>query len=149
MKLTKTGYKSYIKEKKGRLEGNLAKIQKFRTLSIKNKTKLYQALIRSVIEYPPIPIHAMRKTNIKQLQIIQNKSLRYIYNVKYPELITNEELHERSGLPSIQELLNQRAKGVWERVNYLDIETNISYKTEEHENIRDHYWFARSLPKIT
>ena len=34
----------------------------------------------------------------KRLQIVQNKALRWIYNIRWDDFVTNASLHERAGL---------------------------------------------------
>ena len=51
-------------------------------LSQKSLINIYYTLIRSVIDYSAIISPAICKTNLKQLQIIQNNALRTILHVK-------------------------------------------------------------------
>lgn len=143
LKITRTGYKKHVTEKIIRLKDSQAKMYRFKQLSTSNKTKLYLALQRSVIEYPPIPESAYKKTNIRKLQIIQNKALRFIYNINYPDRTTNEELHTRAQLPTINNILHQRAKNIWENIKENLSET-FSNKIEPFIPQRTHAWFSRT-----
>lgn len=147
LKITKTGYKTFIKEKLIRLRNTLTKLKELNSLSTANKRKLYLALVRSIIEYPPIPLHAMKKTNIYELQKIQNKALRFIFNIGYPEVISNEELHARAELPTIEELLNERARSIWSKINthhlYLDL-----HDIQDREELQDNERFPISKLKL-
>lgn len=146
LKVTGTGYSSFIKEKKQRAQDILSKLQRFRNLSEKNKKKLYLALIRSVLEYPPVPLNTVSKTRMKDLQTIQNKALRFIYNIKYTDYITNEELHRRAELPTIEQLIKERATVTWEKITELELATDLLERDEEGG--REHFWFRESRTRV-
>ena len=59
-----------------------------------------------MLEYPPTQLALSSPTSIKYLQLIQNKALKFIYNVKWDDFITNESLHTRSKLMPIKERIN-------------------------------------------
>lgn len=42
------------------------------------------SLINPIIEYPAVPQNALKKTNMKKIQVVHNKALRFIYNARYP-----------------------------------------------------------------
>ena len=69
---------------------NLQKIYSFKTAPTKIKLSLYKSLIRPLIEYPCLQILNSGITNIKELQGIQNKALRFIHNVKLSDKIKSE-----------------------------------------------------------
>lgn len=144
LKITKTGYKSFLKEKINKLNNIHAKLYKFIGLSPQNKRKLYMALIRSILEYPPIPQIAMKKSNINSLQVIQNKALRFIYNVKYPEIIGSDELHNQANLPKIKDLLTNRATDIWEKISKLELNFNLYELTTNYEGNTQNNWFPIS-----
>lgn len=147
LKITSTGYSSHMTEKRGRANDLLTKLKRFSNLSEKNKRQLYLSLIRGILEYPPVPIHALSKTQIEFLQRIQNKALRFIYNVKWDDFITNEDLHRRAQIPRIEEVLNQRAKDIWSKIEQLGLMDFLEV-VDEHEQLdggRIHTWFRESL----
>ena len=69
-----------------------------RHLSIKAKTQLVKSLILTILTYPCVPLNTCSISRLYQLQIVQNKALRWIYNIKYSqeEFVTNKSLHERA-----------------------------------------------------
>lgn len=149
LKVTKTGYRKFITEKVNLLRVKLIELNKLANLNEKNKKKLYMTLIRSIIEYPPIPINALKKSVIQELQIIQNKALRFIYNIRYPEIITNDELHIRAGLKTIQDLLKERATSTWNKVESLDVVHNLSIiDLDSENNLIQNNWFPLSYRAI-
>lgn len=148
LKITRTGYKTFITEKINKLNYILTRLYKFSGLASKNKRKLYIALIRSIIEYPPIPQVAMKNSNINLLQIIQNKALRFIYNVKYPDIVSNEELHNRANLVTIKELLVNRATTIFKDITALQLENNLYALTTNYEGNNQNNWFPISYLHI-
>ena len=66
------------------------------------------------------------------MQIIQNKALRFIYNIRYTDWVTNEDLHEHAQLPKIEELLTDRATIIWEKVLDIDPPYQLSKQVEEN-----------------
>ena len=80
----------------------LTSIQRFReTASVKTKTHLFKALIRPLITYAPNILQLAAKTHTKKLQVIQNKSLRFIHNTHWSDFATNSALHEFSNIPPL------------------------------------------------
>lgn len=151
LKITKTGYKSFIQEKTRKAQATLTKLYRFRRLSTKNKKKLYMVLIKPILEYPPVPIHALSKTNIKQMQIIQNKALRFIYGIRYPDIVTNEELHQRAEIEPLNVILYDRATKIWNQIEDLNTETGrniIETNQRINNNTRNHRWFRSSIKAI-
>lgn len=146
LKITRTGYKNFIKNKIQILNTTLTKLKRFYNLNSNNKKKLYMALVRSILEYPPIPLHAMKKTTLKDLQRIQNKGLRFIYNVRYPEIVSNNDLHNRANIPTIEEVLKNRAHDIWNKIESLEINHNLhDFSTEISENLQQNNWFPLSF----
>ena len=73
-------------------------MQRFRSASTKTKTHLYKALIRPLITYAPNILQLAAPSNQHKLQVIQNKSLRFIHDIHWTDFITNETLHEGSNI---------------------------------------------------
>ena len=149
LKITKRGYYSHMKEKNARAHALLTKLQRFQNLSQKNKKQLYLSLVRSLLEYPPIPISAMSKTQIEKLQKIQNRALRFMYNIKWYDLVTTEELHRRADIPRIEELLKLRTETIWNKIEDLELIDFIEEEDDENElrGGRMHTWFRESKPR--
>lgn len=147
MKITTTGYRSFVKDKLRSMNARLAKVKRFRNISSKNKKKLYTALIKSALLYPTVPLNAMYPSNMKRLQTIQSKSLRFVYNVNPLSRTTNESLHIRAGLEPINIELYNRATTVWDKVNEINEEGQFNLDEEQERGIaprRDHRYFPSS-----
>lgn len=90
-----------------------------------------------------MPINSFKITNIHKLQIIQNKALRFIYNIRGTDLVRNTDLHRHAELPLIQDLLKERAKDIWGKVEEIDPPYNIPINFNEMAG-REHAWFRSS-----
>lgn len=145
--ITKQGYKKFITEKGNKAKAISAKLKRFRNLKASIKKKLYTTLERPIIEYPVVPLYSLSKSNIKKLQILQNKELRYIYDIKYTDHITNEELHKRANLETINVLLYNRTKKLWNKLHEMRMETYERWIKNEITP-KEHGWFPRSKTKI-
>ena len=73
---------------------------------------------------------------MNKLQICQNKSLKYIHSVKYPQLISSEGLHNRSNIKPINITLHEQAKAIWDKVDMLDVDGPINYSYPDQDLIR-------------
>lgn len=73
------------------------------TLSLKNKNLIFKSVIRPTLTFACPIWYKAANTHIKKLQIIQNKCLKIIYNLRwrYPTDI----LHSRSGYEKIHEFI--------------------------------------------
>ena len=78
----------------------LKKLQRFR--SVPSKLYLYKALIKPLIEYLAILLADSSEIQIKRLQIIQYKALRFIYDVRWSVMATNDSLLQRTKITNIK-----------------------------------------------
>ena len=70
-------------------------------------------------------------TQLHKLQVIQNKALRFVFNTKYTDRITNDTLHNRARLVTVKERLNILRNKELDRLNFLlsdDNDANVIYK---------------------
>lgn len=88
----------------------------------KIKTQLEKTLILPILDYPLIPIHALRATQISKLQIVQNKALRFATNQRYPYTLNITEIHELTHPLPINIRLHLQAEKTWARIQLLDQE---------------------------
>ena len=85
----------------------LHKIKRFISAPPKIKLHLYKALVRPILEYPAPLLVNSAKSSIHKLQLVQNKALRFIYNVKWNDFTTTDSLHKRANILTIQDRLKQ------------------------------------------
>ena len=143
--ITRTGYKKAFTQKHSTGNINLTRLRRFRGLSPPNKKKLYNAYVKSVLTYPPVPMNGASKTSQKRLQIIQNKALRFIYNVKYRERITNEAIHLGADIQPINIFLHNQAAKIWEKTDLTMTENMTAWIMDD--NRTEHNWFRKSRTK--
>ena len=120
--ITNFGYKSHITNTYLRTKSLLSSLKSFSDATLEVKRRLYMSLIRPILTYPPVPINAASIPSIYKLQIVQNKALRFIFDVRYPEIPTNEELHINGEMIPLNIVLNRQAKEIWNKIYQLDID---------------------------
>lgn len=117
-------------------------------MPVKIKTQLIKTLILPVIDYPPIPTHALSNNQLGILQRVQNKALRYAYNQRYPYTHTTEELHALSNIEPVNIRLHNKAIQIWEKIQTLQI-PHYTTLTQNMENItRYNTYFPSSINKL-
>ena len=97
----------------GRL--NLIKVLSHREWKLSKETllMLYKTLIRSIIDYSSFIVNVISDTNLKRLQVIQNKAVRCIFKASYDS--STSELCSMSKLNSIKDRLFDLNKKFIER----------------------------------
>ena len=68
--------------KLARLE--LKRLYKFRYLKQRLKTRLYKTKVLPLLTYAAVPLNICSPSQIKLLQTVQNKAIRWILNAYYP-----------------------------------------------------------------
>ena len=116
LEISTTGYSKHVTTKAKRARQQLTKLRRFCDLTEKTKRQLYLTLIRPILEYPPIPLHTLTSNSIKKLQIVQNDATRFITNIRYPDMIRSEILHNRCNLQPLNQLLFRRAENIWHAI---------------------------------
>lgn len=86
----------------------LSNIHRFRDCSVKTKLHLYKALILPLLTYCPLALSLTTQTGLLNLQVVQNKALRFILNVKWYQFKTNEATHTEANLTPINITLHYR-----------------------------------------
>ncbi len=89
---------------------NVLKVLSHASWKINKQTlvNLYKSLV--LIDYSSYLFDTLSDSNKKSLQIIQNKSLRTIFNIKNPEHISTVELHELANIETIESRANHLNK---------------------------------------
>ena len=143
--ITPTGIRKHVLDRVNKARATLTKLKRFSTCSIKTKMRLYTTIVRPVLEYPPIPVHAASTTLLLKLQVVQNQALRWVYNIRYPVIVTNERLHIMSNLLPINIWLYNRATKVWNTLSALE-DPLYEQLAETHQGLQgSHKWWRRSL----
>jgi hypothetical protein len=87
---------------------NVLKVLSHHSWKINKETliNIYKSLIRSIIDYSIYLYDVLSDTNKQMLQRIQNKSIRVIFNIKWDDKITVEQLHQMANLETIEQRAN-------------------------------------------
>lgn len=80
---------------------------------------------------------------MKKLQVIQNKTLRYAYNERYPYTKNTKTLHEQAGIDPINFTLHARTEQIFTKMTNLQ-EENFLYLINNYERQRNHIWFQKT-----
>ena len=70
-----------------------------------------------------------------KLQVIQNKALRFVFNVRYPIIISNNSLHDRAKKATVKDRLNYLRNKQLEKLNTLINDENdgsVIYKFSDY-----------------
>ncbi len=121
-------------------KGKLAKLRRFDHLTPKLKSTLIKTLFLSVLEYPPILLCSLSKTQKTNIQIIVNKGIRFI-NHNDPDMLTVKEVHEKFNIAPFNISIHTKALKIWET-----IELTAEHLYTELIRPRDnkHNWLPRT-----
>ena len=101
-------------------------------------TKLYQSLIRSLIEYAGFQFNLLSKANKNRLEALENNALRIIYRKKRE--FGNDNLHKLAGLEPLETRLNRLNDKFLEKAESLAnplISSLIDEYIEQREQFND------------
>ena len=140
---TKGNYHAMNVAKKARIHQN--KLYRFINAPEKVKKTLFKTLIRPIMEYPCTILHKIHKTYTHKLQVVQNKGLRFIKNVKFKDRVNMKDIHQELNIEPINVRISRLKNKVVNRMkeNYYvkqNQDRNIFYKfsdfTLSHPPIR-------------
>ena len=80
------------------------------SLSLQNKIRIFGTNVKSVLSHGS-ETWRVTKTNTNKLQTFINKCLRYVLQIRCPEMIPYEELWERTGQEQIITEIKRRKWG--------------------------------------
>ena len=139
------GYNQQINNNTTKAKHVLYTLKRFHQLTTDIKLKLIKTCVIPTLIYPEYPLASISKEGMRKLQRVQNSSLRFVYNEKYPYTKTAEELHQLSNLKPINILLYERAsKTKFTLQNILQDTTYINTITDNQNNNTDHTWFRKT-----
>ena len=130
--ISKHGFTPHITERRAQASRALTKLYRFYNFHQKIKTHLLKTLTLPIIDYPPIPTHALSNTQISRLQKIQNKALRFATGQRYPYTLNTEEIHTITKTLPVNIRLHHSALKIWQRLEDLQhpIYTTLLANTE-------------------
>ena len=106
----------------------LQRLHRFRSVPSKVKLYLYKALVRPLIEYPAVLLADSSETQIKRLQMVQKKALRFVYDIHWPDRATNASLHQRANVSDIKTRLEHLQARIFCKLQtaYLEKDSNVT-----------------------
>jgi hypothetical protein len=125
-------WKEHIKKKKAELNFKFRKMYwllgRHSELSIQNKLLLYQQVLKPIWTYGIQLWGCTKKSNIKMIQIFQNKVLRSIVNA--PWYIRNDDLHRDLNIETVYEEIKKRAVAHGQRIaQHVNVEVRCMLDT--------------------
>jgi hypothetical protein len=119
LNFSNNGYHKHVKERVSKANNVLSTLYRFRNLSQKNKKKLCNAYVRSVLSYPPIPLHTLSKTSLKSLQNIQNKAVRFILGISLLDHVPTHTAHTLTEIEALNIYLHKQANNIWKKLDAI------------------------------
>lgn len=148
-KINTRGYLDSVNDRKHKAIGALSRLYRFKNMPTKIKTHLIKALVLPILEYPPIPTHTFSHAQVKKLQIVQNRALRFATNQHYPYTLTTEQIHHHTKTKPLNIRLHNQAKKIWGKIDAQNNDMFTRLKnTIEEGNLNFHKWFPSSLRAI-
>ena len=93
------------------------------------------ACVNSIITYPIVPLAQLRKSNITNLQKIQNRGTRFITDFKLNDRKSSMYLHELSRLSPLNIRMFERSEKVLDKVKEM-VEEEVANKMNVFESRR-------------
>ena len=125
-----------------RAKAELKNLYKFKHINWKLKLRLYKALVLPLLTYPIVPLNACSKAQVKKLQTVQNKAIKWICNEYWPTICPLQQRHEDLKLEFLNDRIKRLAEGVWYRI--LEENANFIQETMELLTQNPHTWFPSS-----
>lgn len=138
-----TGYSKHIEETANKGKHALRELQRFYDLPTRIKLHLVKAFIQPILTYAPIPLVTASNTNLKKLQAVLNKSLRFAHNERYPYNHNTRTLHNISSLEPINYTLHVHADKIFNKLRERG-EEMFTALLENYNEERNHAWFKKT-----
>ena len=136
----------HVSEKVGRAEGIMLELRKVRGLGRKAKLHLVKSIIIPTITYPSTVIASAAISNLSTLQAVVTKSLKFVFDIRYPIMKRTEALHRAANLKALNQIIHVRSSNMWENIlqgRAADI--NITNNILSTEPIEYHRCFKSSM----
>ena len=92
--------------------------------------------------YPPTPLYATAKSNMRKMQAIINKTLRWVNGDIPPYNTTIEALHQQYQLTPLNSRLFMLNAKLWEKIETL---YPVMYDNLKNNRLGSHKWWPSSL----
>ena len=135
-------FKSQVDENIKLANLELKKLYKFRYLKRNIKVRLYKSKVLPVLTYAAVPLNICSQNQRNRLQLIQNKAIRWVSNLYYPNICKISDQEEIHKIESINDRINRLAHKVW--FNIEDENSPFFEETLKIPIIHGHSWFKSS-----
>ncbi len=140
LKLQRTGLTGHVAERIRKGKGILTKLRRFDLLTPKIKTTLLKTLLIPVLEYPPIPLCSLSKSQKINILKLFNKGLRFI-NSNDPEILTIKETHVKYNITPFNVSIHNKAIKIWQTVQFTQEDQYNELVTPRNTQ---HNWFPKA-----
>ena len=150
LQLQRNGIHNHISNRIKLAEHKLTALKALSGTSKEIKLRLVKALVRPILEYPPIPLDTVRITNKQKMQTVQNKAIEWVLGRKRRREERMEDLHMELNLEPLNIRIKNLSRKIWsklEAVNNNDIYEYLKRRHQETANSNEHYWWPSSLLK--
>ena len=113
---SKNKYQKHINNKLKLAKIVAAKLRRFIFLHPKIQLQLYKIYVLPIITFSCLPILLAGQNGLKQVQIIQNKAIRYAHSIDWEEFIPNKKLHEDLEINSTTYTINKTFHNLYEKI---------------------------------
>ena len=141
----RTGITHHITTMKAKTSSKITLLKRFKHLPQNIKVHLIKAFITPLLHYPPIPLVNISNKQIKSLQAIQNRALRFALDTSRLEHVINnvKTLHRKANLEPINYTIYTRAETIFNKLQALN-DPYMNYILENYEPEKNHYYFKKT-----
>ena len=95
---------------------HLDKLYRFKGHDSKIKLRLYNAIVRPTLLFPIIPLHAQSRSQLLQLQRVQNRALRLVHYISLADRISSQTIHKENNIKPLNLVLQRFTTKTWEHM---------------------------------
>ena len=106
-------FKDQVDENIRKAKAELSKLYRLRYISKKLKTRLYKSKALPHLTFASVPLNICSQSQIKRLQVVQNKAIRWITNTYYPNICNINEQQGLLKIEPINDRINRLAQNIW------------------------------------
>ena len=116
----------------------LSQLNRFKTAPAKIKLTLYKTLLRPILEYPYYTANNVSNKNKKKIQVMQNKCLRFVENIKLSERKKMKDVHNKLKIDPMNIRIDKQCNKMINNIReqyYIPLNKtrDITYKLSDYE----------------
>ena len=135
-------YVNQVKHNTDRARVEQIKLERFRGLRRKLKIRLFKTLVLPILTYPVIPLNICSKTQMENLQRIQNRAIRWIANERWPIRCPIAERQREFKIEPIGERIKRLALKTWDKIHD---ENSVFHRININiQMLNPHSWYPSS-----